>query len=274
MARSLPSKLLKIRPPIHSSDFRRIVVVKDLYFSFELAYFSFRQLFDRRIWSASQRQIFLQQIFFSGYQSVPLIMTLSFILGNLFVFVCLSFMMAQLEFTLPIMKTLLIREVSPLLISILVIARSGTAVATEIGDMRANLEISALESMGIQPLRFVILPRILSGVLSCTILHIFFCLLVLIFGSGAFVLGSEKTLVFYFSQTLLHLSGEEFWISILKIFFSGVLIFMTSCYEGLRVQRGLHEVPYRTTQAVVRSLVLVISFQAAVTALTLIEDIL
>lgn len=249
-------------------------MVKDFFFSLELVYFSFRQLFDRRILSTSQRQIFLQQVFFTGYQGLPLISIISFILGNLFVFVCLSFFIAQLEFTLPLMKTILVREVSPLLISILVIARSGTAVATEIGNMRANLEISALESMGIQPLRFVILPRIFSGILSSTGLHVFFCLMALVFGSVAFVFGTEQTLSFYFSQTLFVLQAEEFWLSVLKISVSALLIFMTSCYEGLQVKRGLHEVPFRTTQAVVRSLILVISFQSAVTALTLLRGIL
>ena len=249
-------------------------MVKEFFFSMELVYFSFRQMFHPGVWSPSQRQIFAQQIFFTGYQGFPLIAMIAFILGNLFVFVCLSLSIAQLELTLPVMTTLLIREVSPLLISLLVIARSGTAVATEIGNMRANLEISALESMGIQPLRFVVLPRIFSGVLSCSLLHIFFCFLALIFGSGAFVLGTERTLNFYFSQTLLNLSGNEIWISIFKILLSAILIFMTSCYAGLSVKKGLHEVPFRTTQAVVRSMVLVIFFQSAVTAITLFEGIL
>lgn len=246
-------------------------MVRDFFSSLELVYFSFRQIFDRRIFATTQRQIFLQQVFFTGYQGLSLISIIAFILGNLFIFVCLSMFVAQLEFSLPIMKTILVREVSPLLISILVIARSGTAVATEIGNMRANLEISALESMGIQPLRFVMLPRILSGILSSSGLHIYFCFLALFFGSFTYVLGTEKTLTFYFDHTFFKLSVLELGISLFKVVISSMLIFMTSCYEGLQVQRGLHEVPFRTTQAVVRALIYVISFQAIVTAMTLLK---
>ncbi len=249
-------------------------MVQDFFSSLGLVYFSFRQIFDRRIFSHSQRQIFLQQVFFTGYQGLSLISILAFVIGNLFVFVCLSLFVAQLEFTLPMMKTILIREISPILMSILVIARSGTAVATEIGNMRANLEISALEAMGIQPLRFVILPRILSGIVSSSGLHIYFCLLTLFFGMLTYVLGTEKTLFFYLDQTFFKVNLAEFGISLLKVSVSSMLIFMTSCYEGLQVKRGLQEVPYRTTQAVVKSLIYVISFQAIVTALTLLKGFL
>ncbi|MCK6599103.1 MAG: ABC transporter permease, partial [Bdellovibrionaceae bacterium] len=56
----------------------------------------------------------------------------------------------------------LVREIGPLLTALVVIARSGTAVSTEVGNMRANREIEALESIGINPLSFIVFPRILG----------------------------------------------------------------------------------------------------------------
>src|SRR6202020_946151 len=65
-----------------------------------------------------------------------------------------------------LMVAIIVREIAPLLTALIVIARSGTAVASEIGNMRVNREIEALESMGIHPLGFIVFPRLLGGMVS------------------------------------------------------------------------------------------------------------
>jgi phospholipid/cholesterol/gamma-HCH transport system permease protein len=77
---------------------------------------------------------------------------------------------------------MIVREAGPLLVALVVIARSGTAVASEIGNMRANREIEALESMGINPLSFIVFPRVLGGVISVLCLAFYFNVLALVGG--------------------------------------------------------------------------------------------
>src|SRR5690606_35674705 len=76
-----------------------------------------------------------------------------------------------------LMVGIIIRELAPLLTALIVIARSGTAVASEIGNMRVNREIEALEAMGIHPLSYIVFPRLMGGVVSVVCLAVYFVLI-------------------------------------------------------------------------------------------------
>lgn len=166
-----------------------------------------------------------------------------------------------------LMVAIIIREVAPLLTALVVVARSGTAVASEIGNMRANREIDALESMGIDPLSYIVFPRILGGVISTLSLCTMFILISILGGFVVTALVQGMSFSFYIDSVLRAISGVDLSLFIIKNIFSGLIIFIVSCYQGLLVKKSPTEVPIATTQAVVKSIIYVIVFNLTVTAL-------
>lgn len=209
------------------------------------------------------------QIYFTGWQAMPLISVLAIASGG--VVILQSSTQLNLLGGTSMMGNLLVilvvRELAPLMTSLVVIARSGTAVASEVGNMRANREIEALESMGINPLSFIVFPRLVGGLISVMCLSFYYVMISL---GGGFVLTKMihgMPLSFYLDSLANAVAFEDLWLFLLKTAFSGMIIFIVSCYQGLLVKRSPTEVPVVTTQAVVKSIVYVMVFNLSVSAL-------
>ncbi|MBO9668424.1 MAG: ABC transporter permease, partial [Bdellovibrio sp.] len=104
------------------------------------------------------------QIYFTGWQALPLVSVLALGTGGVLILQALTnlSMFGGTQMIGNFLIVMILREAGPLLVALVVIARSGTAVASELGNMRANREIEALESMGINPLSFIVFPRVLG----------------------------------------------------------------------------------------------------------------
>lgn len=218
------------------------------------------------------RQIFAvisAQIYFTGWQALPLISVLALATGGLVVLQALSnlSLFGGTQMIGSLLIATVVREIGPLLVALVVIARSGTAVATEVGNMRANREIEALESMGINPLSFIVFPRVFGGIISVLALAFYFNVISLIGGFLATRFLQDLPFFFYTDSLIHSVSLQDVWIFLLKNTFSGMIIFVVSCYQGLSVKRSPHEVPQVTTLAVVNSIIFVIVFNGIVTAL-------
>jgi phospholipid/cholesterol/gamma-HCH transport system permease protein len=166
-----------------------------------------------------------------------------------------------------LLVVIITRELGPLITALIVIARSGTAVASEVGNMRANREIEALESIGINPLSFIVFPRILGGIISVVCLAFYFNVIALIGGFIITKLIQDMPFNFYIDSLSRAFAIEDIYIFLLKNTFSGMIIFVVSCFQGLSVKRSPHEVPQVTTVAVVNSIIYVTIFNMTVTAL-------
>lgn len=209
------------------------------------------------------------QIYFTGFQALPLISVLALACGSIVI------LQASTSMSLlgggailgDIMVAVVVRELAPLLTALIVIARSGTAVSSEIGNMRVNREVEALEAMGIHPLSYVVFPRLIGGVISVICLAIYF-VAVACFG-GYLVTSLMHNIPFSFFMDILAraFSSADVGLFVLKNAFSGLIIFMISCYQGLMVTSGPHEVPQVTTKAVVNSVIYVVIFNLTVTVL-------
>jgi phospholipid/cholesterol/gamma-HCH transport system permease protein len=103
------------------------------------------------------------QIYFTGWQALPLISILALTTGSVLIIQGMGnlTLLGGTEMIGNFLVVVLVREAAPLLTALVVIARSGTAVASEVGNMRANREIEALESMGINPLSFIVFQGLL-----------------------------------------------------------------------------------------------------------------
>ncbi len=215
------------------------------------------------------RQVFSvvsAQIYFTGWQAMPLITVLALAAGGV------SILQSSAQLSLVggtgmlgnVMVMIIVRELAPLITALIVIARSGTAVASEIGNMRVNREIEALEVMGINPLSYIVFPRVVGGVISVICLAFYFDAIALV--GGFFVSRALHNLpfTFYFESLSNAFTAEDLVLFAVKNGFSGLIIFVVACYQGLSVQMSSHEVPQVTTKAVVHSIIAVTSFNVLV----------
>lgn len=209
------------------------------------------------------------QVYFTGWQALPLITTLALTTGSILILQGLGnlTLLGGSEMIGNFLIVALTRETGPLLTALVVIARSGTAVASEVGNMRANREIEALESIGINPLSFIVFPRVLGGVISVLCLAFYFNVIALLGGFFLTKFLHDMPVTFYLDSLTTAFAKEDVLIFLLKNSFSGMIIFVVCCYQGLSVKRSPHEVPQVTTQAVVNCVIYVTVFNLTVTAL-------
>jgi phospholipid/cholesterol/gamma-HCH transport system permease protein len=213
--------------------------------------------------------VVMSQIYFTGFEAIPLISMLALATGGIIILqstVQLS-LLGGASMLGNLLIVVIVREVGPLVTALIVIARSGTAVASEIGNMRVNREIEALEAMGINPLSYIVFPRIVGGVVSVLCLAFYFNVVALAGGFLVTRLIHDMPFLYYSSSILESLSFADLGLFLLKNGFSGLIIFVVACYQGFLVKQSSHEVPQVTTRAVMNSIIYVTGFNLTVTIL-------
>ena len=236
----------------------------------QMIYLSIRAaIFDQAQGLRTVFSVVSAQIYFTGWQALPLISVLALASGSVVIMQAQSQLniLGGSEMIGNLLVMIIVREVSPLLTALIVIARSGTAVASELGNMRVNREIEALEVMGINPLSYVVFPRLVGGIISVLCLAFYFILIALIGGFLVTRLVDSTPFSFYADSLAAALTAEDAVLFILKNTFSGAIIFTVSCYQGMQVKLSSHEVPQVTTKAVVNSVIYVTCFNLIVTTL-------
>lgn len=237
---------------------------------FLMIYLSLRAaFFDQAQGLRSVFAVVSAQIYFTGFQALPLISVLALASGSVVILQASTNLsiLGGASLLGDLMVAIVVRELAPLLTALIVIARSGTAVASEIGNMRVNKEIEALESMGIHPLSYVVFPRLMGGIISVICLAIYYVLIAILGGYLVTSLLHQLTFSYYTDSMARAFSSLDFGLFLLKNTFSGVIIFMNSCYQGFLVKQSPHEVPQVTTAAVVNSVIYVVAFNMTVTIL-------
>ena len=154
----------------------------------------------------------------------------------------------SLIYTLLIM--FITRELGPLLTAFIVIARSATAIATEIATNVINHEVEAYISVGVDPIEHLAVPRFLGVTFSLILMNIYFS----IFGlAGSFLVAqlfSSTPMDYYFSNLLQHLSIKDILLSIIKSVVFGAIISIVAVIAGFSVERASTEVPIAGLKAV------------------------
>jgi phospholipid/cholesterol/gamma-HCH transport system permease protein len=168
----------------------------------------------------------------------------------------------------------LIKELGPTLTAIMVIARAGSAMAAEIGIMRISEQIDALKTMNINPIRFLVSPRLLAGVVSFPLLTALFDTVGIVGGylTGSKLLGISPGIYFYRVQSSVLMSDVR--EGFIKSFFFALTVITASCYHGYytHLQKngfGAKGVSLSTTTAVVQSCVLVLIVDYVLTSFLL-----
>lgn len=210
------------------------------------------------------RAVLYKQILFTGVQALPFTALLA----------SLSAMVIVVESRLGggdagmgrLLVVILVRELGPLVVATIVVARSCTAIAAELGNMRVAGEIDTLVGMGVDPFEYLILPRLTGVAVAVVCLTVAFVAVSL--GAGALL---SALLTEGSAADVLHVVGEnleplDFLVVMAKTVPPGLVIAAISCHEGLTA-RGITAVPPGVTSAVVRSITFVALWDAAVTAL-------
>ena len=210
----------------------------------------------------------LKQIWFIGFQSTLVIfMTGAFtgmVLGLQGFYTLNRFGSAALLG--PMVALSLIRELGPVLSALMVTGRAGSAMTAEIGIMRTSEQIDAIELMGLNPYRYLVVPKFVAGIIALPLLTAIFDV-VGIFGGflvGGKLLGlGEGT---YFGEMANYLDMKDVAVGIYKSLSFGVVVTWVCCYKGFHSGFGAEGVSKATTQAVVLSSVLVLFWDYVMTS--------
>ena len=236
-----------------------------------LFYMAFRELIaERKKGFSLVLEITLRQVYFTAVQALKVVAVISLALGTVIIVQIgtqLSFLGGGIEFIVPILVLVLFREVGPLLTAIIVIGRSGTAIATELGNIVIAHELEAIEVMGINPIYFIVTPRIIGVTVAVVCLTIIFITIGLLGGFWVSKLILPITFPAFLRELEVALTANDLLFAFLKSLIFGLLIALTCTYYGLTVRYSLIEVPQAATRGVVSAMLLCFGTNALLTML-------
>ena len=164
----------------------------------------------------------------------------------------------------------MVKELGPVLTALMVAGRVGSGIAAELGSMMVTDQIAALRALGTDPIRKLVLPRILAGLIMVPFLT---CISVAVGLFGGWLITVTQLKVasgVYWNSVVLGLYIQDVWMGLIKPFFLGFAIVSIGCHVGLRTKGGTQGVGRATTNAVVASSVAVIAVDYLVTQLLIV----
>ncbi|NOS70007.1 MAG: ABC transporter permease [Verrucomicrobia bacterium] len=206
-----------------------------------------------------------QQIARAGVQLLPMFAFISIVLGLLVIgqSVALQNRIGAVEFLGNIMAVVIVRELGPLLAALLVLARVGTAIVVELGTARAMGEIESLEALGIDPVHYLVVPRVIGMALGIFSLTVYLIIGSLVSGYvWAFIQGVPLLPGDYFNQLAGALNYMDFILLALKTCGFGFIIAIVTCYHGLAQPIRVEEVSRATVRAVAQGTIACILLDA------------
>ena len=195
----------------------------------------------------------------AGANAVPIVSLVSILVGLIIAFESaqtLANFGAQI-YVVNMIGIIMVRELGPLLASVLLAGRSGSAFAAELGTMKVNEELDALKTFGLDPIRFLVIQRIVAGILLTPLLSFYSTFLGIAGGAlVAFALGYSWSLIFHQLSASLVLSDIS--LGLAKSVAFGAIVSAVGCLRGLQTGEGPSAVGVSTTRAVVSSIVLIV----------------
>ena len=214
-----------------------------------------------RKWGAASRVIrplLRREIARDGVRLLPLFTFLSLALGLVIVGQTVSWLtrIGAIDFLGSVMAVVVVRELGPLAAALVLLARAGTANVVELGTARAGGEVEALETLGIDPIHYLVVPRLVGMSASLFALTVYLLLGALVSGYvWAFLQDVALLPGEYFRQLTLALGWIDFLVLAVKTAGFGAIIAIITCYHGLAQPLRLREVSAATVSAVGQSVV-------------------
>ncbi|KYG68503.1 ABC transporter permease [Bdellovibrio bacteriovorus] len=216
----------------------------------------FKQIFKGRFYW----KLLVEQIYQIGIRSMPLIIVTAVSIG----------MVMSLQFGLGLEKfggklyvpkllaVTILREIGPVFTSLMLAARVGAGIASEIGSMVVTQQIDAIRALGTSPIKKIVIPRVLACLI---VLPILVSIANIVGNAGGLLVGATELNLdpnFYLLKVITTSSMQDYLSGFGKTFFFALFIAIPSCYFGLNVKEGTKEVGIATTKAVVVSSILIL----------------
>ncbi len=168
-----------------------------------------------------------------------------------------------------VVALVLVRELGPVLAALMIAARAGSAMASELGSMQSTEQIDALTVMAINPVQYLVSPRVLAGVVSFPLLTSIFDAIGIWGGYmiGVGLMGAPSGA--YFNRIAATMTGHDIATGLYKALVFGVIVMWVCCYKGYHAERMATGVSRATTEAVVLSSVLILAWDYFLTSILL-----
>ncbi len=213
----------------------------------------------------------LKQIYEQGYQSVLIIMLTSLASGLVLAlqgYVAMVRFGAK-EYIAHLVALSLVRELGPVFTALIFSGKAGARITAELGTMNVNDQILATKTLGVDPVEFLVVPRMLACIIVVPILTI---LAEVVGIAGGYFIGVFEANIqssFYIHQTIRAIHYVDFFSGFIKTFFFALLIGWVCCYKGYYTKGGSLGVGRYTTQAVANSYILIIIANVILTKIIL-----
>ena len=235
------------------------------------ALFFFAEVLYKVFWGRIRWPEVLKQVYEQGIQSVIIIALTSFASGAVLAmqgYVVLSRFGAK-EYIAQLVGLSLVRELSPVFSSLIFSGKAGSRMAAELGTMNVNEQITATRTMGVDPIEFLVIPRMMACFIVLPILVIISEIIGITGGYMVGVYDAHVASITYIHQTMHSINFVDFFSGLIKTYIFAVLIGWVCCYQGYSTKGGSLGVGQYTTRAVALAYVLVIVSNTILTKLIL-----
>jgi phospholipid/cholesterol/gamma-HCH transport system permease protein len=202
-----------------------------------------------------------------GFQALPIVSLISLLVGMILGFLgAIQLRMFGAEiYVADLVGIGMVRMMSPIMTGIIMAGRTGAAFAAQLGTMQVNEEIDALETMGVPPMEFLVMPRMVALILMMPLLCVYADLMGILGGVFVGVGMMNISVTEYAVRTRDALSLTHFWIGIFQAVVFGALVALSGCLRGMQCGRSASAVGDATTSAVVTGIVAIITATAIIT---------
>ena len=206
----------------------------------------------------------IMQTFFTGVEIFPILFVVATLFGTVVIIEVIS-LMGKVGFSDVVgglMVVVIIRELGPILTAFLIAGRSGSSLTTYIGGMVINSEVDALATMGVDPIRYLVMPGLIGGAIATFIMSIVFSssaicagflmtkIAILITGNAINV---QLTWSYLSSEILKAMTFTDFIFIVVKPLIFGCIITTNACYQAMNIPRDIRQVPKATGKSVIKS---------------------
>jgi phospholipid/cholesterol/gamma-HCH transport system permease protein len=195
-----------------------------------------------------------------GAEGLPIVGLISILIGLIIAFMS-SLQLKQFGanvYVASLVAVAIVRELGPIMTAILVAGRSASAFAAEIGTMRVNDEVDALVTMGFDPIRFLVVPKLIATVIVLPLLTLYADLFGILGGMIVGIVGLDLTAYTYLQASQRSVSVFFLNASLVKAAVFSCIVAWIGCQRGFQVRGGVEEVGAATTSAVVTSILLIV----------------
>jgi phospholipid/cholesterol/gamma-HCH transport system permease protein len=229
-------------------------------------------VFTSKAWPRTVREQIGKQILFTGFEALGLTSLIAALAGISVVAQAQLWLgrFGQSEMLGPLLIAVIVREAGPLLVNFLVIARSGTAIVTELATMRVHGQVRVMDAQGLDPMIFLVMPRVVGMAVSILCLTIYFIGFSLAAGFlvGLFLEVGTHDPGLFIESVLKPIQVSDILNLLAKTLIPGLLTGVICCIEGLTITGNVTDVPQAATKAVVRSIAGLLVISAIISIMT------